>query len=134
MDTTIILRTHSDFRYLVIAVVVLALLKLLIGMISGSRWGKLDQILGAAFPIVFDIQLLFGIVLWIVEQRWTGAVPLQSWEHPVTMILAIIAAHITWSRAKKQTVDANKFRTAFVGFLVAGLLMALGVARITQVI
>ncbi|MFN8439149.1 MAG: hypothetical protein U0175_00125 [Caldilineaceae bacterium] len=134
MDTSILLRTHSDFRYLVIAVVVLALLKLLIGLVSGSRWGRLDQIAGTAFPIVFDIQLLFGLVLWVVEQRWSGADPTRSWEHPVTMILAITAAHIAWSRAKKQSADAAKFRTAFFGFLIAGLLMGLGVARVTGVI
>lgn len=134
METTLILRAHSDFRYLVIAVVVIALLKLLIGLVSGSRWGRFDQILGAAVPIVFDIQLLLGIVLWVTEQRWTGVVPLQSWEHPLTMILTIAAAHIAWSRTKKQPTDAKKFRTAFFGFLIAGLLLTLGVARITKMI
>lgn len=126
--------THSGLRYIVILVVVLTLIKLLTGLVGNGRWGKLDQVLGAATPIVFDIQLLLGIILWIVQQRWNGALPLASWEHPVTMILAIAVAHVTWSRTKKSSEDMAKFRTAFVGFLVAGLLMGLGVARITQMI
>lgn len=131
MDATMMIRGHSDWRYLVILVAVLALLKFLIGMFTGGRWGKLDQILGSAVPIVFDIQLLLGIVVWVMEKRWTGGAPLQSWEHPVTMIMAIAVAHIAWSRTKKTSLDSAKFRTAFSGFLIASLLMGLGVARIT---
>lgn len=130
----ILFYTHSGWRYIVILVIVLALVKLLIGMVGNGRWGKIDQALGAATPIVFDIQLLGGLVLWVVQQRWNGVLPLASWEHPVTMILAIVAAHVAWSRTKKSTEDATKFRTAFMGFLIAGLLMGLGVARITQMI
>ena len=125
MDATMMIRGHSDWRYLVILVAVLALLKFLIGMFTGGRWGKLDQILGSAVPIVFDIQL------WVMEKRWTGGSALHSWEHPVTMILAIAVAHIAWSRTKKTSLDSAKFRTAFSGFLIASLLMGLGVARIT---
>lgn len=122
--------THSGWRYIVILVAVLALLKMLLGMLGGRRWGKLDQALGAAFPIIFDIQLLFGIILW--GMQFAAGIPSrQAAEHPVTMILAIAAAHIGWSRAKKSSSDADKFRAAFVGFLIATLLMSLGVARMT---
>ncbi len=122
--------THSGWRYIVILVVVLTLLKLLVGLLGKSQWGKLDQRLGAAFPIVFDIQLLLGLVLWAMQ--FAAGIPSRLMaEHPVTMILAIVAAHIAWSRTKKTSLDSAKFRTAFSGFLIASLLMGLGVARIT---
>ena len=54
-----------------------------------------------------------------------------TWEHPITMILAVAVAHITWTRVKKSSTDAGKFRTGTVGYAVAGLLVALGVMRIT---
>ncbi|MEZ4730281.1 MAG: hypothetical protein R3E79_24395 [Caldilineaceae bacterium] len=132
MDSMLILReAHSGWRYVVLLVVGLALLKLLIGWLGGQRWSRLDQILGAATPIVIDIQWLLGIILWIMQQRWLGGSALVSWEHPTTMTLALIAAHIGWSRTKRATVDKTKFSTAFLGFLIAGLLVAVGVARIT---
>ena len=53
------------------------------------------------------------------------------WEHMVTMLLALGAAHAFWSRVKKSNTDADKFRNGAIGFIVAGLLVAIGVARIT---
>lgn len=135
MDSMFILiQAHSGWRYLVILVVVLALLKFLVGWLGKQRWTGLDQRLGTITPIVIDIQWLLGILVWIMQQRWLGNNPLASWEHPTTMTLALIAVHIGWSRAKRTTGATDKFRTAFVGFLIAGLLVALGVARITQVL
>ncbi len=128
--TTILFQAHSGWRYLVILVLVLALLKFLIGLLAKQQWSKLDRTLGTVTPIVIDIQWLLGIILWIVQQRWTGASALVSWEHPVTMTLVLIAGHITWSRAKRATSDAAKFRIAFVGFLITVLLIAMGVSRI----
>src|SRR5690349_11658024 len=106
-----ILKAHSGWRYMVILVVIVALIKFLIGWLTNSRWSRLDQGLGTATPIVMDIQLLLGLVLWIVQQRWMGSNPLASWEHPVTMIIAIAVAHIGWSRTKKSTADQVKYRT-----------------------
>ena len=122
---------HSGWRYIVILFLVLALVKYLIGLLAKQEWKSLDEFLGRYTPIVVDIQWLLGIILWIIQQRWTGGDPSVSWEHPVTMTLALVAAHIGWSRARKATTSAAKFRAAFVGFLLAGLLVALGVARIT---
>jgi len=131
MNTMLILReAHSGWRMLVILVVLLALIKFLVGWLGNQRWKKLDQIIGAATPIVIDIQWLLGTILWIMQQRWTPGSTLISWEHPVTMTLALIVGHVTWSRAKRSTSDVAKFRIAFVGFLITVLLIAIGVSRI----
>ncbi|MBX3012516.1 MAG: hypothetical protein KF832_13460 [Caldilineaceae bacterium] len=135
MNSTLILfEAHSGWRYLVLLIVGVALLKFLVGLLAKQQWSRFDQILGMATPIVIDIQLLLGIVLWITQQRWSGGDTLVSWEHPVIMLVALIGAHVAWSRTKRATTAADKFRTAFLGFLIAGLLIALGVARITRVI
>lgn len=132
MDSIVILReAHSGWRYLVLLVLGLAILKLLIGLLGRQQWGRFDQLLGVATPIMIDIQWLLGIILWIIEQRWMGGSALVSWEHPTTMTLALVAAHVGWSRAKRSTNDRAKFQAAFIGFLVTGVLLAVGVARIT---
>ena len=132
--TTILFHTHSGWRYIVILVMILAIAKLLIGWFGSQSWSKLDQGLGAAMPIVIDIQWLLGIVLWIMGPpiAWfnnRGSV--TFWEHAATMTLALIAAHIGWARAKRATDDTRKFQSASIGFLIAGLFVAVGVARIT---
>lgn len=122
---------HSGWRHIVVLVAVLAFAKLLLGVVSRSKWSRLDQGLGAALPIVMDIQLLLGLVLWVMQGRWAIPDPTRTWEHPVTMILAIAVAHITWSRVKKSDVSALKYRTGVVGYALAGLLLTVGILRVT---
>ncbi len=125
-------QAHSGWRYIVILVAVLAIVKLLIGWVSGGKWGKLDQRLGMALPIVMDVQLLLGLVLYLMApSAWFLSRHVGVAEHFGTMLLAIIAAHITWSRVKKSTPDTAKFRIGTSGFAIAGLLVGLGVLRIT---
>jgi len=131
--TNFLFQAHSGWRYIVILVLVVALVKLLIGLMGKQRWSRLDHGLGVATPIVITIQWLLGIILWaLAPAAWflnRGSVNFM--EHATTMTLAIAAAHMGWSRAKRAGTDAAKYRTAFIGFLIAGLLVAVGVARIT---
>lgn len=128
---TLLLRAHSDWRWIVILVGAALLIKYLAGLLSNSRWSRIDHLLGLAFTIVLDIQLLLGLVLWIMGQRWMGADPLRSWEHPVTMILGIAVAHITSTRVRRASESSTKYRTGLAGYLVASLIILFGILRIT---
>lgn len=127
----VLFRTHSDWRWIVILVGAALLIKYLAGLLSNSRWSRIDHWLGLGFTTVIDIQFLLGLVLWIMGQRWSGGDPLRSWEHPVTMIVAIAVAHITWTRVKRASESSTKYRTGLIGFLVAGVVILLGILRIT---
>ncbi|MCX6049804.1 MAG: hypothetical protein NT075_32290 [Chloroflexi bacterium] len=128
----VIFQAHSGWRYLVLLVAILAVLKFLIGWLTTSKWSGLDRGLGTAFPIVLDIQLLLGLVLYVMAPGYRFlARPISFGEHFGTMVLAVIVAHITWSRVKKSTPDTAKFRIGTIGFVIAGLLVGLGVLRIT---
>lgn len=126
--TSMLFYTHSGWRYIVILVLIIAVAMMLIGWLGKRRWGAWDQRVGMITPIVIDIQWLLGLVLWITWPARTAGTVL---EHMVTMTLALIVAHIGWSRAKRATDDTGKFRTAAITFIVAGLFVGLGVARIT---
>ncbi len=120
--------THSGWRYVVLLVLAIAVVKMLIGWLGKRSWGTWDQRLGVMTPIVIDIQWLLGLLLWI-----TRGVPMtgRSIEHMTVMTVALVAAHIGWARAKRAADDHAKFKNAAIGYIVAGLLVALSVARIT---
>jgi Na+-translocating ferredoxin:NAD+ oxidoreductase RnfA subunit len=131
--TNFLFHAHSGWRHIVILVLVLALVKLLIGLAAKQRWSRLDHILGVTTPMVITVQWLLGIVLWsLAPTAWfLNRGNVTFWEHAATMTLAMAASHMGWSRAKRASEDGTKYRMAFIGFLVAGLLVAVGVARIT---
>jgi hypothetical protein len=129
---TILVEAHSGWRHIVVLVLAIAILRALYGWIRGSEWGQWDQRLGTATPIVLDIQLLLGIVLWIMSQQWLGLNSLTAWEHPVTMIVAVAVAHVTWTRVKQKTESRDKFQTMTIGFAIAGVVLALGILRVTH--
>ena len=126
--TSMIFYTHSGWRYIVILVLVVAIAMMLFGWLGKRKWGTWDQRIGMITPIVLDIQWLLGLILWTT---WPARMHSNVLEHMTTMTLALIAAHIGWSRAKKATTDEGKFRIAAIAYIGAGLLVGLGVARIT---
>jgi hypothetical protein len=125
---------HSGWRYIVLLLLALTILKALLGVLTKGRWGALDDWLNRFTPISLDIQFLLGLILWVIQQRWSGADPVASWEHPVTMLVATALAHATQRRVKAAPTDAAKFQAALIGYLIAGIVVALGVARITEVL
>ncbi len=116
-----ILQAHSGWRYIVFLLLALTLVKAFIGLVGKGRWGSFDEALNRFTPISIDIQFILGLILWILQQRWNGALPLASWEHPFTMIIALVMAHVTSSRVKKAPTDRAKFQTAAIGYLLAGI-------------
>jgi hypothetical protein len=131
--TTGLFHAHSGWRYIVILIGAIALIKALSGWLGKGRWSSLDDKLARFTPIVVDIQVLLGIVLWIVQQRWMGGDRVASWEHPFIGLVALVIGHITTARVRRAETDQAKFRTMAIGFLVAALLVAVSVAQITEV-
>ncbi len=128
--TQFVFYAHSGWRYVVILATVVAVVQFAAGLIRGRAWGAWDQRIGMALPIVYDIQLLLGLVLWIMATAWQLP-PLSAWEHPLTMFVAVGIVHVAWMRVKTAAADRTKFQTALIGALVAGAVMGLGVWRIT---
>ncbi len=73
----LLLYAHSGWRYVVIFVVLLTLAKFLIGWLGRAQWQGWDQRLGLAALIAVDIQVLLGLVLWIMSSGWQFG-PLHS--------------------------------------------------------
>lgn len=123
-----LLQAHSEWRYIVLVLLLVSIVKYLIGWLQGSTWGRWDRLLGTATTIVVDIQLLMGLILWglAMSQGTLEGRPERAIEHPTTMIVAIVVMHLGWMRARKQNDDHLRHRWAALTFLVTGALVALG--------
>lgn len=127
---TFILQAHSGWRYIVLIALIVAVVWYFIAWLRKSPASGFSATMNRWLPVIIDIQWLLGLILWITQQRWNGAEPLASWEHPVTMTLAVVAAHITSSRVRKAGTDAAKNSTAAIGYLITLLIIAFAVWRI----
>ena len=127
---------HSYWAYLVVAILIFTVVNAIIGFTQKKEFKDKDLRLGLFTLIVSHIQLLIGLG-WYFMSPWykalkddAGAVMgdketrLMAVEHPTVMILAIILITIGWSKHKKKTEDAAKFKT-FVIFYGIGLVLVL---------
>ncbi len=130
----IIYDLHMIWRWVMLVVALVTLLKALAGWLGKQPWTALDDRLGMFFTIAVDIQALLGLILWFVGPwRITAAGSLMSdplgrfmvIEHPLFLLIALALAHIGRSRSRKAKTDAAKHRTAFIFYLLSFLFIVL---------
>jgi hypothetical protein len=127
---------HSYWAYLVLLILSIAVVNAIIGFTQKKEFKDKDLRIGLFALIVSHIQLLLGLV-WYFMSPWFDAlkndtsqvmadkeVRLLAVEHPIIMLLAIVCITIGWSKHKKKTEDAAKFKT-FAIFYGIGLLLIL---------
>lgn len=127
---------HSYWAYLVLILLVFAVVNAIIGFTQKKQFTDKDLRIGLFTLIVSHIQLLIGLG-WYFMSPWYQALKndaaavmadkstrLLAVEHPIMMILALVLITIGWSKHKKKTTDAAKFKT-FIIFYGLGLLFIL---------
>ena len=126
---------HSFWRY---AVLIAAVLALVVGL--GAWLGPLAQraVLQPAvrramslYTIALDIQVLVGIILW-VGKGWYAAPGFYRAEHPATMVLALVVAHVGQVMAKKARLPARAARAVGISVAVSLILVLIGIPGIVR--
>ena len=130
------LAAHNIVRWFILIFGILAIIKAFAGWSGKKEWRSLDNKLGLGFTISLDIQLLLGLLLYIVFSPTIktafsdmGAAMANSdirfflVEHFLMMVVALILAHIGRSRAKKADTDIAKHKNAAVFYTIAMLLI-----------
>lgn len=126
---------HSYWAYLVLAILTFAVVNAIIGFTQKKQFTDKDVRIGLFTLIVAHIQLLIGLG-WYFMSPWfemlktdaasvmkDKAARLLAVEHPIMMILAIVFITIGWSKHKKKTEDAAKFKTFAIFYGIALLLI-----------
>ncbi|MCZ7542159.1 MAG: hypothetical protein M5R40_00840 [Anaerolineae bacterium] len=120
----LLLTLHALLRWVVVIVGILAVGRALLGWRGAWRWTPLDARLSMIYPIVVDIQVLLGLILYFFlspELAGVGGTPLGdvladgrqfywTFAHTFVMIVALALIHIGRVRMKRADDDAGRFR------------------------
>lgn len=122
-----LLQLHSGVRWLVVLVTIIALIKLILGLVQKSAYDTLTQRLMMAFSMLISVQWLIGIILFLVMNSFSVG---YRWEHAVTMTIAVAVANM--HRRWKAAPDATRYRSSLIIVVVVLALVFIGVARLPQ--
>ncbi len=122
---------HTDYIWPVLLVVALLYaIALIMGLVQKGAYGPLQKLGGRFLLILMDLQLLVGLVLYGVQQRWQGADILRSYEHPFQMIVAIVVFHVGYRQVGNTQDERKKLRNALIWMLTSLIILGLGLIRI----
>lgn len=91
---------HSLMRWVVLLAAIAAAVGY--GRARGRSFDGLTERLGTLYAATIGIQLLLGVVLWVIEGRWSGGNVFLSFIHPVMMLAATAIASAGVARARRN--------------------------------
>ncbi|MDB5147582.1 MAG: cytochrome [Mucilaginibacter sp.] len=131
---------HSGFRYIVIVLVLLALVRAFMGWLGKRPYGEGNRKLNLFAMISLHTQFLFGIILFFISpmvqfSKETMKNPITRYftvEHWVIMLIAIALITIGHSKSKKATLPEGKHKAIAIFYLIGIVLIAVGIMLIPQ--
>ena len=122
---------HADYIWpLILAAAFIYGLALVIALIQKGNYAAFQRLGGLALLILMDLQLLVGIVLYGLQQRWSVPDILRSYEHPFQMIVAIAVFHVGYRQVRVAPNQQSKLRTGLLWMSVSVIILGVGLFRI----
>jgi hypothetical protein len=116
---------HSGFRYLVLLTGLLVVGYAAYGLATGRPYDRTMRILSAVFTGAIDLTAFLG-----VSYLFVGTFYPQLGGHIVTMILAVVVAHVVSGVMKRRPVEQRTYAPHLVGALIVLGLVATGILAI----
>lgn len=130
---------HNIARWGVVILGIIAIIRALAGWLGKKPFTAADNKAGMLYTIVFDIQILLGIILYF-SKGWfgvltadfgaamsTSATRLFSIEHLLLMIVAAAVAHMGRSLSRKAASDNKKHSRAALLYLLSFVILLAGI-------
>lgn len=130
---------HNLLRWVIVLGGLYALVGAVRGLATNAAWTGADRRAGLIFTSSLNLQFLLGLLLYVVSPLTRSAMAdmgaamansqlrFFAVEHVVTMLLAVVAAQVGYSTARRAADDRARFVRATIGYAVAGLLIVVGV-------
>jgi nitrogen fixation/metabolism regulation signal transduction histidine kinase len=122
---------HAWTRWLVVIIAIVAIVKLVLGLVQNAPYDKVTQRIMMAFSGLTSLQWLIGIIFLITYGSTIQNFGIRYWwEHAVTMTIAVAVSHMhnRWKRAD----DRTRTRNSLIVVLVVLALVFIGVALLPQ--
>ena len=127
----ILFAAHSGWRWVALLATLVAIGYGLWGWLGGRSWTAQGRKIALFATIALDIQLLGGLVLYVVGERWSNIHPTTvRFEHPTIMLLALVAIHVTNARLKRGTNTGGRYRLLALGTTIALALIVVAIVRL----
>jgi cytochrome c oxidase assembly factor CtaG len=136
----IFLTLHSILRWVVLIAAIVAVVRALVGWLGKKEWTNLDDRLSIVLSASMDLQVLLGIILYVllspltrtVFQDFGAAMSDESLrfyavEHVFAMIVALILIHIGRATSRAAEEATKKHRRAFIFFGLATLVILIAI-------
>ena len=120
-----LLGLHSGVRWLVVLITVVALIKLILGIVQKQSYDKLTQRIMLAFSGLVSLQWLIGIILMVAMGVFSSG---QIWSHAGTMTIAVAVSHLhnRWKKAE----DPVRYRMSLLVVIAVLILVVVGVSLV----
>jgi hypothetical protein len=122
-----LLHTHSLLRYVLLALLLIAIIKALVSWLGKKPFINIDNKISLWLLIVAHVQLLIGLSLYFISPfvQFTADTmktkELRYWavEHSVAMIIAIVFITVGRISMKKIVTDEGKHKRLFIMNVIA---------------
>lgn len=115
---------HSGWRWIVVLLLVVIIVKYLIGFLTKADFAPLDKKLSGWFGLAYMVQIILGIILLVVRGEYAA----YQFEHLITLLLPLVLVMVP---ARFKTADSiTRFRTGFFVYLGIAFFIYTGVARV----
>jgi len=130
-----LLATHSLFRWFVLASLLFALYRAYRGWLTNQSFSKFDNTVRHTTATIAHIQLILGLWLYFIspivdyffhhfeEAVHQREVRFFGMEHSLMMFVGIVMITIGSIKAKRKSVDKQKFITMALWFTIALLII-----------
>jgi len=122
---TILLTIHSLVRWIIVLVAVALIARLAVGLLKKQAFDKTARVLTTAFSGLMDTQMLLGILLFVIDGLTGSGFPAYRWAHALTMVVAVVAAHLP--SAWKKAEDGVRTRNTLIAVAASLLIVLIGI-------
>jgi hypothetical protein len=118
-----LLGLHSGVRWLVVLITIIALIKLILGLVQKQSYDMLTQRIMMAFSGLTSLQWLIGLILLIALGNFSSG---MIWSHAGVMTVAVAISHMhnRW----KRSPDVIRYRNSLIVVIVVLVLVFIGVS------
>jgi hypothetical protein len=129
--TSILIRTHSGWRWVVLILLLVAIFKAFSGWKSKRDFTAGDKKIAMFAMIAFHLQWTFGLILYFLSSKVQfvpgmmkiTALRFYSIEHIFGMTIAMILLTIGYSKSKKLAESEKKFKKIFWFYFISLLII-----------